>query len=287
MAGVQQVEAAVGEADAPPLGPPAPHPLQRLGRLHHLGLAVGQPLVAQRAGKLVGVDHRGADLADDDSAGQVGQPRRVLQRRPGGQGCGEGGDRRVAGAGDVEHLARLAVQVGGGAIGRHHRHAQLAAGDHHGADAAVGQQPAGGALGLPVSVGREAGRLGQFLPVGREHGGTAVPREIAALGVDDHGPAVRAGGGDDAFDHGGGEHALGVVDVDVHRVVVAGGARVQRQRRPRDRIGLQPDHFLADGGGLVCRVGHRSIPLSSAPRSRAVARPPPRRSDSCRPSPRR
>ena len=71
--------------------------------------------------QLVVADARGAELADDDAAGAVGDRHRLAQRQAAGEHRGEGGDHRVAGAGDVEHLARLGrdLHVAGGVEQRH------------------------------------------------------------------------------------------------------------------------------------------------------------------------
>ena len=60
-----------------------------------------------RAEQLVVADARGAELADDDAAGAVGDRHRVANAEAAGEHRGEGRDHGVAGAGDVEHLARL------------------------------------------------------------------------------------------------------------------------------------------------------------------------------------
>src|SRR4051812_23357632 len=48
-----------------------------------------------------------SELADDDAAGAVGDRHRLPKAEARGEQCRQRGDDRVAGAGDVEDLARL------------------------------------------------------------------------------------------------------------------------------------------------------------------------------------
>ena len=73
---MQQVEAAVGEADPQPLAAPALDLVERVRPRHHLVGAV-EVVAVDPGGKLARVDDRGSDLADDDAGGDVGEPRAV------------------------------------------------------------------------------------------------------------------------------------------------------------------------------------------------------------------
>ena len=57
-------------------------------------------------------DGRGADFADDDAGGEVGEVGGGFDLEAGGHGGGQGGDDGVAGAGDVEDL----TGAGGGVV---------------------------------------------------------------------------------------------------------------------------------------------------------------------------
>ncbi len=59
-------------------------------------------------------------------------------------------------------------------------------------------------------------RLG-FRTVRGQHGGAGVALDVERLRIDDHGNPAGAGERDDAADHAGGQHALGVVGQD-HRI---------------------------------------------------------------------
>ncbi len=105
-----------------------------------------------------GLGHgRGALLSDRDAGGDVGQHRRLRQRRAGRQSNGERRDQRVTGAGDVGDLTRprremhrrFAAADQGQAFGR--------ALDQHGLAAGGLQRGAAGAIGLGVECGVDMG----------------------------------------------------------------------------------------------------------------------------------
>ena len=81
----------------------------------------GDRLDRERGEQLVPGDRDRPELADDDSRGDVRQPRRLRQGRADGERQREHADHRVPGAGDVEDLAgngrdvqRLAARAGRG-----------------------------------------------------------------------------------------------------------------------------------------------------------------------------
>lgn len=158
------------------------------------------------------------------------------KRRPGGQGGGDGGNHRIAGAGDVEHLARLSGQVSRFAGRPHQGHALLAASDENGLDAAgLYQLARRGGDGRRV-VGRQTARLRQFLAVGRDHRGATIARPVGALGVNHHRHATRARKFDQSRRYRLGQHALAII-------------------RQHQRAG--PGHLVGGRSGqpLQCQVG--------------------------------
>ena len=150
VAGVEDVEAAVGEDDlaaaAAGLGQPA------------AGGLAGQDLVRQPLpgdGQLVGVDDVGPGVADGDPGGDVGQPARLGQVAARAQAGGQHGDDRVAGAGHVGHVADLRRDVGDPLRGGE-GHPLGPAGDQHGVEL-EGRPHLGGGAGRPPRR-RAAGR---------------------------------------------------------------------------------------------------------------------------------
>ncbi len=109
VAGVEQVEATVREADGLALAAPALHRLFDGADLPDL-LAERDSRVllttTERIEQLGLGDGNGSGLADDDPGGEVRECRRVTTVEPDRDGRGERCDCRVAGAGHVEHLAR-------------------------------------------------------------------------------------------------------------------------------------------------------------------------------------
>ncbi len=126
----------------------------------------------------------GTQLGDDDSGRDVRQPhgvRHVLARRDSG---GERRDHRIAGAGDVEHLARLGGQVQGRFSRPQQAHALLAARDQQRIQMQIVDQAR--ALADQRGVVRAGPDDGlEFAQVGRQHRGAAIAREVVALGIDD------------------------------------------------------------------------------------------------------
>jgi hypothetical protein len=78
MAGMEQIETAVGEADALPLEPPAADLLQ--GLLRRQELVCGRSAL-DRGEDLARLSDGGAELSDDDARGDIGQARGLFQRR--------------------------------------------------------------------------------------------------------------------------------------------------------------------------------------------------------------
>ena len=89
--------------------------------------------------QLVEFDRRGAELADDDPGGGVGEPHRLRERIPDGGGQSQNGDNRIAGPGHVEYLLRAGRLEMHRARRLDQRHAFFRAGREHGLDTAVAQ----------------------------------------------------------------------------------------------------------------------------------------------------
>ena len=84
MAGMQDIEAAIGEADREAAALPLTH--QRLGLAEIVEPAVGRGLLVapEFEHQFVELDGRGAELGNDDAGGGVGEPHRLGQRAAAG-----------------------------------------------------------------------------------------------------------------------------------------------------------------------------------------------------------
>ena len=222
---MHDVEAAIGEADAEPAALPAPHQGPGLGDAVVFGAV---PLLVAHVARqfehqFVELDRGGAELADRDPRGGVGEAHRLRQRMAAGAGQRQDRDHRVAGARDVEHLARPRPLDMHRARGLDQHHALFRAG---GEDR--------GGVGLAHHLGRRRDDLaigcrghprrgGQLLLIGGDAGGAAIAREIIALGIDIDRDAERARPRDRGGDDPGPERALGVIRQD-HRIDLGEGA---------------------------------------------------------------
>ena len=136
VAGVEDVEAAVGEADGEalflPAGDEVLDAVEGLGGGEGAGGGVvflGLELVEDFGDAGGG----GAEFADDDAGGGVGDVHGLREGAAGGVAEGHGGDDGVAGAGDVEDLAGAGGDGVDGAGGLDEHHAFFGAGDEDGA----------------------------------------------------------------------------------------------------------------------------------------------------------
>ena len=139
-------------------------------------------------------DDGGADLADDDAGGRVGEPRRSSEARAGGERRAQHRDDRVAGARHVIDFARFGGERGGSRRSLDQQHALLAAGDEHRPEVVWRDEHPRRLDDLFVSLptGR-LGRGGEFAAVRLDHAGAAIDAVVVALGIDDHGgPRPRA-----------------------------------------------------------------------------------------------
>ena len=187
MAGVDQVEAAIGEADPQSLRPPRRRALRGLVARRDLAVGRHQVRQMQHAEQFLAADRRGARLAHGNAGGDVGEHRRLRQR----------GARRP-----VPPRARPP------ACRRRRRHRRPRAPASAGAARARRAAPASGpwptaspapprsrlsssarrpARSAPVSsAGIDPGGLPHLELVRRQHRGAAVGGEFAALRVGDH-----------------------------------------------------------------------------------------------------
>ena len=131
-------------------------------------------------------DGGGALLADGDGGRRIRHPQRRFPIGAGGQRQRQRGGDGVAGAGDVAHLDRMRRHMDRLARARHQRHAVLALRHQHGLAIRQLHRFLRGVGNVLLGVGAAAGRLGEFLAIGREQRRAAIDREIGALGIDDH-----------------------------------------------------------------------------------------------------
>ena len=228
VAGMQEIEAAVGEADAQARPAPFGEPLVEhrpveddllLGRER----GGGKNAVAQLGGR----DRRGAALADHHGGGGVGRAHRRLEAGIGREHGGQHRDHGIAGARHVAHLDRIGGDVDRLAVRRHERHAGFAARHQHGfaADRAVELGRGRGDVGFARDG--MAGHLGKLMPVRSDQGRTLVAGKILAFGIDDHRLAELPGGFDQGPDDARREQALGII----------GQHHARRARQRRQRLG--------------------------------------------------
>jgi hypothetical protein len=176
-----------------------------------------------------------------------------FERPTGGVRERQGGDHRVAGARNVEHLARLGRHARVRPVRADQHHAALGAGAEQGRHASCAHGRAGGGGHLGFRAGRQARRARQLAGVGREAVHAPVEAEVVALGVGEDRDARFVGGGDRPGDHGRRQRALGVVRQDDRLA-----PRHPAPHRPDQRLGfpgvgrprlllVQPRHLLVAG----------------------------------------
>ena len=165
----------------------------------------------QRAEQFLAADRGGALLADGDAGGQVGEHGGVGQRRAGAQRHRERRDQRVAGAGDIGHLAGPRRQMQRRAAAAHQGQAPGRPGHQHRLAAGGIQRGAAGAIGLGVMLGVDAGGQPHLMLVRRQDGGAAIGREIGPFRIGDHQAVARRGARQHGGQHRVAQHALGIV----------------------------------------------------------------------------
>ena len=140
VAGMQDVEAAIGEADAQPLPAPVRQMRIEIAASRHDLLFGRQRRMRQDFPPQFRRRHGGgALLADRDRGRRIRHPQRRLPVGPGRQRQRQHGGDRVARAGDVAHLDRQRRHVDRLAAANHQRHAVFALRHQHGL--AIGEIP--------------------------------------------------------------------------------------------------------------------------------------------------
>ena len=184
---MQDVEAAIGEADAQPL--PAPVRQMRVeiaARRHDLLFGRQRRMRQDFPPQLRRRHGRGALLADRDRGRRIRHPQRRLPIGPGRKRQRQHGGDRVARARDVAHLDRQRRHVDRLAAANHQRHAVFALRHQHGLAIGENHRVLRRGGNVLVGIGAAAGGFRKFLAVGRQQRGAAIDREIGALGIDDH-----------------------------------------------------------------------------------------------------
>ena len=134
--------------------------------------------------EFLAADRGGAQLADDDAGGQIGQHGRLLHLCSRGRGRGEHRDHGVSRTGDIEHLARARRQMDRRLLRQQQRHAALAAGNQQAPDPGLGHQPLTSTDDIFLAAARTDHGL-EFSQVRCHQARTAVGEEVAALRIDD------------------------------------------------------------------------------------------------------
>ena len=175
VAGMQKIEAAIGEADAQALPPPFGQMLVEQRPVEH-DLFLGRERRRRQDARAQFGDRqrRGAAFADHHRRGRVGGAHGRFEIGLHGEHGRQHRDHRVAGAGDIAHAHR---------IGRHmdRRRPRPPASCRLRCASpeppcAPSARPSSGRRGRDLIVGlrRAVGRIGQFLPVRRDQGRAAV-----------------------------------------------------------------------------------------------------------------
>ncbi|MNS94973.1 hypothetical protein D3C72_1292090 [compost metagenome] len=211
MAAVQDVEAAVGEADLQALTLPRLDLIRQFVQRRDLGLGQGRVLAHLGLDQFGGRDDRRAALAHHHARGQDGELHRRLQRRACAQRQTKRRQRRVAGAGDIIDLARPTREMHHAAVPTGQGHALAGAGDDDRLGRGRRQQGRQRRLDLCVRLNRQAGGPRQFAGVGLDQIDRAITGEVAPLGVHNDRRAVFPTGPQRRRDQGVVHHALGVV----------------------------------------------------------------------------
>jgi len=146
---------------------------------------LGALLALHGATQFRGADGGGAELADDDAGGEIGQGHGLRQVLASSDGAGQGGNHRVASTGDVEHFAGAGRQVQGAVAGAQQGHAVFATGDQQRTELQLGHQL--------LALGNQVGFIGAATDDGFEFGevrgdqaGATVDGEVLALGIGQH-----------------------------------------------------------------------------------------------------
>ena len=205
VAGMQDIETAIGEADAQSLPAPVRRAVRRVRRQSNTIFssaasdACGRMRARSSASETVAVPRLPTTTAAAALAARIA----VSQSAPAASISRQHRDHGVARAGDIAHLDRI-----GRHVDRLRRRAppascrrSLRVTSTASQSASASQLAARPSAIFGVGVGAAAGRLGQFLAVRRDQRRAAIDRVIGALGIDDHRLAGCSRGIDDVADH--------------------------------------------------------------------------------------
>src|SRR5215469_4752404 len=117
MPGMEQVEAAVGEADSEPMAAPPRHQIERMRTWHDLVARMQIPAV-EGSDQLARVNNGRPDFAYDDAAGDIGEACGIGHAGGGGQRRCHRRHDSVAGPRHVIDLAYLGALDMNGAVSR-------------------------------------------------------------------------------------------------------------------------------------------------------------------------
>ena len=148
-------------------------------------------VIAERLRELLCRYGRGADHADDDTRGIVGQRRRISHRGTGRQREGQRPNHRIARTGDIVDLAGLCGNVPGDSFSLVQTHPFFAArNEHRLASQTLSYDRAGLVAGLIV-IAVHPGGLCRFKMVRRDDRRPLVVAEVFDFRIDDHGYSAK------------------------------------------------------------------------------------------------
>ncbi|RMP03935.1 hypothetical protein ALQ30_05662 [Pseudomonas syringae pv. persicae] len=191
MTGVKNVEAAIGEDDFFLVRARIIDRQQQLLQPQHA--AFGTFFALNGAAQFRGADGCSTQLADHNACCQISQRHRMRQFLARSNRCRESGNYRVTGAGHIEHFASTGRQVQRLLIRTQQGHAVLTAGHQQSAQVKLLHQlrTFGDQLCLVFTMPDDGF---EFTEVRRNQAGTAIDREILALGISQHRYTALAGG---------------------------------------------------------------------------------------------
>ena len=186
MSWMDQVEAAIGEADPQSLCPPRRSALDRLVARGDLAVGRDEVLQMQHTEQFVAADRRRAWLAHSDTRRDVGKHCRLGQRGTCTERDRQRGHQRIAGARHIGDLARPRRQVQWRLVVPHQGETLGGARHQHGRATGVIQRTASRPVGLAVVVGFDPGGPTHFILVRGQDRGATIAGEVHPLRVRDH-----------------------------------------------------------------------------------------------------
>src|SRR6266852_1043421 len=116
MAGMQQIEAAVGKTDFEPMAAPSSDQIEGMRARHDL--VGGMQIPAIEGGyQLACINDSRSDFADDNAGGGIRETRRIGQADTDRERCAHRGHDSVASPGDIVDLAHFSALYMDGAVG--------------------------------------------------------------------------------------------------------------------------------------------------------------------------